>query len=350
MQHRPFNILVALAAAALVTSCTLKNQEAPPLTGPSEFGTSITVAASPDVIFHDGASQSVVTVTARDANGQPLRNLSLRAAMGYGGTIMDFGSLSARNVVTGSDGRATVVYTAPQGPAGPATDTGATVDILMTPVGTDFANAVTRFVTIRLIPTGVVLPPDGLQPRFTFSPETPTDHQIVLFDASTSEAPPNNPIQRCEWNFGDGDTDKGWTVGHDFEGPGTFIVTLTVFDNFNRAASTSQSITVDPGIRPTPTFTFSPSTPLPNQQVNFNATASEAAPGRRIVSYEWDFGEGTAGATGSRASHTYRLIGTYVATLTVTDDAGRKSTISQSITVAFPEEDDGGFAGGGGGS
>ncbi len=41
----------------------------------------------------------------------------MRTETRVGGTPVDFGTLSARNVVTGSDGRATLVYTAPPSPA-----------------------------------------------------------------------------------------------------------------------------------------------------------------------------------------------------------------------------------------
>ena len=44
----------------------------------AELGTAITIAVSPDVVTQDGASQSLIQITARDNNGQPLRNLSLR--------------------------------------------------------------------------------------------------------------------------------------------------------------------------------------------------------------------------------------------------------------------------------
>ena len=91
----------------------MKDQDAPPLTGPSEFSQSITLTVSPDVLPQDGASQSLVTVTARDSSSQPIRNLALRAETRVGGVPVEFGSLSARSIATGSDGKATLVYTAP---------------------------------------------------------------------------------------------------------------------------------------------------------------------------------------------------------------------------------------------
>src|SRR4051812_33349972 len=125
-------VLLAVAAG-----CTMKNQPTPPLTGPSEYGTGITVSATPDAITQDGASQSLITVSASDSNGKPLRNLSLRTEIFFGGTRVDFGSLSARNIVTDANGKATLVYTAPSSPAGFGVDNGNTVQIAVTPLGTN---------------------------------------------------------------------------------------------------------------------------------------------------------------------------------------------------------------------
>jgi len=112
--HFITRVLAAPLAALLLAACTVHKQDTPGLTGPSEFSTAIGVAISPDVLTQDGASQAVVTVTARDSNGQALRNLSLRAEIVVEGASTDFGSLSARNVVTDANGRATLTYTAPR--------------------------------------------------------------------------------------------------------------------------------------------------------------------------------------------------------------------------------------------
>ncbi len=327
-------VALTVAISAASTSCTMKSQEAPPLTGPSEFGTSIVVTVSPDILTLDGASQSLVTVTARDGSGNPIRNLSLRTEIGIGGVRADFGSLSARNIVTGSDGRATLVYTAPAAPSGPSTDPNTTVDILVTPIGFDAANSTTRLASIRLVAPGIVIPPDGLQPKFTFTPSAPTDHQNVLFDASTSTAPSNNPIATYSWNFGDGRTDSGVTVSHSFNDAGTYVVTLTVTDQYSRTAATSQTITVGGGAGPSASFLISPATPRIGENVNFNASASRPAPGRTIRSYDWDFGDGAQKTTTSPiTAHDYQTSGTFTVTLLVTDDAGHATAANGSVTV-----------------
>jgi PKD repeat protein len=70
--------------------------------------------------------------------------------------------------------------------------------------------------------------------------------------------------------------------------------------------------------------------------VFFNASESTAAAGRRIVSYRWVFGDGTTSNDGPLTSQAFANAGTYVVTLTVTDDLGSTATARQSVTVGAP--------------
>lgn len=336
MNHRIYvNAVASLLVLSVAAACTIKKQEAPDLTGPSEFGTSVVVSVSPDVLTQDGASQSLVTMTARDAAGQPVRNLSLRGEIRVSGTPVDFGSLSARNVVTGSDGRATLVYTAPPSPAASAgVDEFTIVTIVITPVGTDFNNSQARSASLRLVPPGVIIPPDGLAPSFTVSPSSPAQFETVLFDASASLG----GITEYRWSFGDGGSGSGRTATHAYSTPGTYVATLTVVDAFGRTASLTRSIVVSTdSTTVTQSFTFSPTDPLPGQQVNFNASEVKLSSGRQIVSYVWDFGDGSAQVSGVRVSRTYAIAGTYTVTLTVTDDTGHVFSMSKTVPVKIPE-------------
>jgi PKD repeat protein len=322
-------VLTGVAIAALVASaCTMKEQEAPPLTGPSEFGTSITVEITPDSITQDGASQSLITVTARDANGQPLRNVTVRLDTFVNDTLVDFGSLSARTIVTGGDGKATATYTAP-----PATPNGTeqTVTIRVTPLGSDAATSTPRTASLRLMPQGTVFPPSTVNAAFTVSPTAPVEDTAVLFDASTSEG----EITAYEWNFGNGQTGSGVTATTSYREPGTYIVTLTVRDQFGRGDTAATSLTVSGGTAPSPAFTFSPTGPVDDQVVFFNASTSTVPAGRRIVSYRWDFGDGTRVTTSSATtSHVFRNPGTYRVTLTVRDDTGREASTTVDVPVS----------------
>ena len=308
----------------------MSDQDPPPLTGPSEFAQSVVISVSPDVLPQDGASQSFITVTARDVNGQPLRNLTMRTETRVNGTPVDFGTLSARSVVTGSDGRATLVYTAPPSPA-VSPDAFLLVDIVVTPFGTDFNNSSSRTASIRLVPQGTVIPPGNLVPAFTFTPLAPTDGQTVLFDASSS----TGSISEYRWAFGDGGQSSGITASHAYNRPGTFVVTLTLVDFNGRTASKSQSISVTVGSQPTAVFVFSPTGPRVGQSVNFNAAQSRPPAGGTLVTYTWNFGDGSpVQATGdSVISKTYTTAGTYQVTLTVTDDSGRTTTSAQAVTI-----------------
>ena len=302
----------------------MKGQDAPPLTGPSEFATSVNVSITPDILQLDGASQAIVAVTVLNEAGQPKRNVPLRADIIVNGEVVDFGSLSSRSLVTGSDGRATLLYTAPAVNA----ETESIVDIALTPIGSNYQNSNSQSASVRLVPTGIRVPPSDLVPSFTSSPSAPVESQNVLFDASESRG----TIAQYRWDFGDGTTGSGETTTHAFRSPGTYFVRLTLVDPIGRMASTTRSVTVGQGAAPAAVFTFSPTDPAVGTTVHFNAAASTPAAGRTLVSYKWDFGDGTS-ASGVQVSHAYGVARTYTVTLTVTDDIGRTNTRSVTVQV-----------------
>ena len=334
MKHLTLTVPVVLAAA-LGAACTMKSNEAPSFAGPSEFGQSITVSVTPDAIVQDGASQSVVTVTALGPNAAPVSNLALRADIRVGNVVTDFGSLSARNLVTNNEGRATLVYTAPSLPAGAAVDSDAAVQIGITPLGTDAANASTRIASVRLLPPGRVGPPSDLP--LTFAEGTPSTGTVQTPLAFAVVPPAGVTIVKYIWNFGDGSvvTTTTPTATHTYTSGGGFVVTVVAENSFGRTGTASRAITIANSAAPTVDFAVSPTDPTPNQQVRFNASRSEPAAGRSIVSYAWDLGNGTT-ASGVTAETVYTQAGTYTVTLTVTDDLGRRGVLSKTVAVKVP--------------
>ena len=95
MSKALFARLSFVAACALAwAGCTVKEVEAPPLSGPSDFALSFQITATPDSLSQDGGSQSTVVVRAFDANGAPKSGARFRLDMFAGGVAVDYGTLS----------------------------------------------------------------------------------------------------------------------------------------------------------------------------------------------------------------------------------------------------------------
>jgi len=323
-----FRSTLIVAAALLVGACTTKKTEPPDLSGPSELGTSLAIAANPDTLTQDGQSRSTIVVTARNANGQPLANLSLRADIAVNGIVTDFGTLSAKNLATDASGTATFVYQAPQ--AVDSADRNTMVTIKVTPQSGDSRGDLARTIQIRLVPAGTVSGGLAQVPDFTMSPSAPKQLESVVFDASDPQL--DATLVGYSWDFGDGSSGTGRTASHQYRDAGTFSATLTVTDTGGSKGSRSKSVVVGTSGNPVAAFVFSPSDPGIGEEVVFNGAGSTAVSPRTIVSYDWEFGTGRT-ASGMIVSKTYDTQGTYNVTLTVTDDAGNKGTASQGVTV-----------------
>jgi PKD repeat protein len=336
---------VALASVVLSAACSTSQTTAPPLAGPSEFALSLRMTATPDSLSQDGASQSSIQVQAFGPNGNTLAGIPLRVDMGVNGVVQDYGTLSARTIVTGSDGRATTVYTAPPPPPASAGGGSTVVTLLATPTGTDYTAANPQIVTIRLVPPGVVLPPANTPTaRFTFP--SPVNAGVnTLFDGSSSCPrgvdssnvclPPSGAgasITNYSWSFGDGGSATGQTATHVFRSVGTFTVTLTVTNDRGATGSSSQSVQVQVVDKPSVDFVWSPQPVLVRATTSFNAGATTAAAGHQITNYSWDFGDGTSGS-GLSVTHAFGVAQTYKVVLTVTDDTGQQASTSKDIAV-----------------
>ncbi len=176
------------------------------------------------------------------------------------------------------------------------------------------------------IVTAPNIPPVAL---FTKSATTVYTGEVIDFNASASYDI-DGYIVSYSWDFGDGNTDSGVAVSHSYVDDGVYPVTLTVVDDDGASDSTTASITVKN--RP-PVADINTSTTILDKEeiVTFNASESYDLDGT-IVSYSWDFGDGTTG-TGVTASHSYPAMGEYTVTLTVTDDDGATDTATVTKTV-----------------
>jgi PKD repeat protein len=135
------------------------------------------------------------------------------------------------------------------------------------------------------------------------------------------------------WDFDDGSglNTSDPVVVHQFTGFGVFNVTLTVLDSGGGSDTAWQLITVKG--RPTASFIYSPPEPHALEEVAFDASGSQPN-GGSIVSYAWDFGDGSGNTTSAPTTkHTYMSPGDYNVTLTVTDNEGLSETVWAIITI-----------------
>ena len=184
--------------------------------------------------------------------------------------------------------------------------------------------------------------PENIKPTplFTFSPTNPGPGETVIFNAEES-FDEDGTIKTYRWNFGDGSPDEeGEKVDHQFnpEATKTFTVTLTVTDDKGAVAALSKEITVEvkENNPPVASFSFSPTEPVEGERVFFTNTSSDED--GTILTHVWDFGDGKIITRNdpSLVSHIYSDSGTFLVTLTVTDDDGATTYFQASVTVATP--------------
>jgi len=207
-------------------------------------------------------------------------------------------------------------------------------------LGTDGAgHSISKSVTVDL---------PAIQPGIDFEPPTAvinvtpgttgTEPFTVIFDAYGSTD--NRGIASYAWNFGDGTTATGvMPAAHTYTN-GAYIVKLTVTDYFGNVGVALVTITVGEAGAPTAVINVTPSTTgIAPFTVYFDASQSSVAGGGAgcgscsIVSYSWNFGDGTPNGTGMTTSHTYTAAGTYIVVLTVTDSNGNTGYDSETIKV-----------------
>ena len=237
-----------LGLATFAAACTIKETPAPPLTGPSEYALSLTIAAVPDLVTRDGVSQSTIVVTARDYQGAPIRSQQLRLDMVVNGAVQDFGSLSTKTLFTNADGRATAIYTAPPAPATGSSSVTDRITFIVSPVGTNQQASTSH---VRRHPPGHAghqharradrvlhvcahfRHHDRDQRRLQRERLVPgcrqPHHQLRLgLGRRNHRQLQHQPVGRSR---------LGWR-------PGSYSVTLTVTDDLGQRASTTQTITV----------------------------------------------------------------------------------------------------------
>lgn len=290
----------------------------------------ITIAATPTTLPANGGT-STITATVADAGGSTLSGIPVSFAT-------DAGSVSPAAVTTDANGRAQTALTTARtakvtATAGLPTGSGATA--------TTPSNAVTVAVnTIQAIAIG------------TITPASPTVGQAVTVPLTYAATAGASPVTKVSVNWGDGTvetfTGQPGAVSHVYQADGSYVVKVTGTDSSGDTTSTSASITVGLGPRPTVGMTVNndnPSLGTSGATVIFTVNASElnaGTSGAAIRNVQLDFDvdgssldDGTVdlGATGTTATHTYTTAGRKRAVATATDTNGKTATAQVTVNV-----------------
>jgi PKD repeat protein len=185
----------------------------------------------------------------------------------------------------------------------------------------------------------------GIPPQASFAywPSAPSVNKTVSFDASSSTPEGyNDIITRYEWDFGDGTphlvrtgTPADPTATHVFTQAIRYIVTLNVTNNEVLWCTTSKPIIISLGYGPKANFTFVPSSPVINETTTFDASNSTPGDYSTLVSYTWNFSDGTGlfNLSTPQTTHSFTQPQNYTVTLTVLDSANRTASTTRVVAV-----------------
>lgn len=151
----------------------------------------------------------------------------------------------------------------------------------------------------------------------------------ITFSASATD-PGGDPLTYT-WTFGDAGTGTGASLTHTYTDQGTYNVSVTASDPGGSKSTATTSVTVT-NVAPTIVSLSGDFSGNQGQTLSYSTVATD--PGSDILTYTWDFGDGTAtqkGTDKTSVTHVYSSIGVYTLTLTVEDEDGGK--VSQTRTV-----------------
>jgi PKD repeat protein len=154
--------------------------------------------------------------------------------------------------------------------------------------------------------------------------------QTVTFSSTGTNDPDPGDILTYDWNWGDATAHgSGASPTHAYATGGTKTVTLTVTDNHGATGTDTATVNVNV---PPHAEANGPYAGSINQVITFSS-ASSTDPDGSIVSYDWNWGDGTAHGTGVSPTHPYTSAGTKTVTLTVTDNGPAVATGTDTATV-----------------
>jgi len=169
---------------------------------------------------------------------------------------------------------------------------------------------------------------------FTYSPSAPTDMDTIQFTDESHDR--DGSIASWLWDFDDGSTTTEQNPTHQYADNGDYTVILTVRDNDGARDEITKQIVVL-NVPPKADLTIisppKPHQPTPQDITQFMDQSFD--PDGSIVSWRWEFGDGTI-STDQNPTHKYEALGTYTISLVVTDNDGATDTASKIYDLLPP--------------
>ncbi len=194
-------------------------------------------------------------------------------------------------------------------------------------VGDIDGNSDTKSIAITVEGTGI--PPTAVASANIIEGTAPLE---VVFDGNASTD--DIMIMGYTWDFIDGGTSTEVSPTYIFSEPGIYDVVLSVTDIEGLVNTDVVTITVNSSNLPP--VAVAEATPISGDaplEVSF--TGSNSTDDVGFLEYMWNFGDGGT-STEADLTYTYMVPGTYIATLTVTDEEGLIDTDEVTITVNQP--------------
>ncbi len=164
---------------------------------------------------------------------------------------------------------------------------------------------------------------------FSYSPDNPEVGESIQFTDGSTDS--DGTIESWSWDFGDGSTSSNQNPTHSYSSEGTYTIELTVTDDDGLKDSVTKDVTVYKEQAPTADFSYSPTSPKVDENVQFTDGSTDQD--GTIESWSWDFGDGST-SNNQNPTHSYSSEGTYTVKLTVTDDDGLTDSVSKDVSVS----------------
>ncbi|MFC2107551.1 PKD domain-containing protein, partial [Bacteroidota bacterium] len=145
----------------------------------------------------------------------------------------------------------------------------------------------------------------------------------------TNQSSSTSPIVAYLWDFGDGSTSTAEHPVHTFAVSGTYYVTLWV----TLLNGCQDYVTQAVHVNEIPLADFDYNSPNCGGDSTYFQDLSSMPGPASIISWHWDFGDGTIDTMNQHPVHFYAVAGVYQVTLTVNDSYGCSDTKLQDVFV-----------------